>query len=800
MKTFLKITVAKKLKSLSTRTAQLTLLVFAFTFLSTRLLFSQFVPEILREDNLEIRSRTEKVDPAGWLYFKESAHVEPGDLFSALKDYTGLTANDDMVPAKSWTDDYGWSHIRYQQMHKGLKVEGAEYTEHWKDCYLEIAHGKLIENLEIHEIPTLSEDLALGIVLEEINAEEYAWENTDWENAIKEDLEDSSATYFPEGELLVGYVVGIDFVKESYRLSWKFLIRATSPSSLTEVYIDAHTGEILRLKPVGDENGPATILFGYGEQTIDTKPKFLHHILKANDNDRNIHTKYGTGPNGADPNGDNFWWTSNITDGDDDWGTNHQLGTTVHWAVSESWDYFNDVHGRNGYDGEGEQVRVWADSDNATARRFRDLDGREYIEIGTLNGTYMGALDVCGHEFTHGMTANLSGLGGENEPGALNESFSDIFGVLIERRTEGAINDWTTAEDVPVPIGGGTIIRSLADPGAFPAPALGTPADGANFRPAIGLPDTWQGPRWYFGVFDDGGEHINCGVQNRWFNLLSTGGVHNGVDVQPIGIDNCAEITYLNLSTFIQNGSQYADARQGAINAARIIFGACSFEEIQTTNAWSACGVGPLFTGPCLEMQGPEIICVDKFFGATFTAFDIPGSIFTWTFPPQWTAQASGPGNMFLTVTDMGYLPPYFPYTLEVSVTSSNGGTVSIEVTLDECFTVEPPCGSGGIYPLSKMNEVAKINAERVSIRREGAKKTKLFPNPVQSSLTIAFPQSLGDEKNITLINSSGIELRKWVSAEGLFQINVSDMPSGFYYLRVISKDFSEIKSFFKSN
>lgn len=101
MKTFLKITVAKKLKSLSTRTAQLTLLVFAFTFLSTRLLFSQFVPEILREDNLEIRSRTEKVDPAGWLYFKESAHVEPGDLFSALKDYTGLTANDDMVPAKS---------------------------------------------------------------------------------------------------------------------------------------------------------------------------------------------------------------------------------------------------------------------------------------------------------------------------------------------------------------------------------------------------------------------------------------------------------------------------------------------------------------------------------------------------------------------------------------------------------------------------------------------------------------------------------------------------------------------------
>lgn len=155
---------------------------------------------------------------------------------------------------------------------------------------------------------------------------------------------------------------------------------------------------------------------------------------------------------------------------------------------------------------------------------------------------------------------------------------------------------------------------------------------------------------------------------------------------------------------------------------------------------------------------------------------------------------------MFLTVTDMGYLPPYFPYTLEISVTSSNGGTVSMDVTLDECFTVEPPCGSGGIYPLSKMNEVAKINTERVSIREEGANNVKLYPNPVQNLLTIAFSQSLGDEKEITLVNASGVEQRKWLSAEELFQVNVSDIPSGFYYLRVVSTNFSETQSFFKSN
>ncbi len=786
-------------------------IIVIFTLLSNKSVFGQFVPKILQESNEEIRSKTERVDPAGWLYLKRSAKILPGELLTISKDATGLKANDQMQVKKEWSDKYGWSHVRFQQYYKGLKVEGGEWSEHWKDCYIEIAHGKLIEDLEINENPTLSSTKAVNIAMDSIGALEYAWQNEDWEQAIKKDLEDANATYYPEAELLIGHVVGADFIKESYRLTWKFQIRATNPSSLNEVYIDAHTGNILRLKPVGDENGPATLLYGYGTQTIDTKKRWWYHILKANDNGRNIHTKFGSGPDidpfDGDDNDDNFWWTSNITDGNDKWGANHQRGTTVHWTISESWDYFRDVHGRKGYDNDGEQVRIWADSDNATARRFRD-GGREYIEIGTLGGLYLGALDICGHEFTHGMTANLSGLGGANEPGALNESFSDIFGVLIERNTEGALNNWTIAEDAPVNIRGGTIVRSLANPGAFLAPAMGTPANGANFRSALGLPDTWQGPRWYFGAFDDGGEHINCGVQNRWFNLLSVGGNHNGVNIQPIGIDNSADITYYNLSTFIQNGSQYADARQGAINAARTIFGPCSFEEIQTTNAWSACGVGSLFNGPCLSLVGPDLLCYNIIFlfEADYSAYDFPGSSFTWTYPHQWTATVSGSGNKNLNVTNLGPPPPYFPYTVQVSVTSSSGSSRAMEVVIDDCWGA--PCIKGKNMLASfgnqgNQNKISKESLKKVlsnSSENGGVYTIEIYPNPSNEFLSLSFSPSLENIKHISIIDMYGRVLKEWKSNSMSERIDITNIISGLYLIRVESGEVSITKSFIKSD
>ena len=103
--------------------------------------------------------------------------------------------------------------------------------------------------------------------------------------------------------------------------------------------------------------------------------------------------------------------------------------------------------------GNSNEVRIFSGSslgDNAV--RFNQ-GGQEFIEFGTtaglfgVTGTNLATLDVGGHEFTHGVTANEANLVFAGESGALNESFSDIFGTMTERFARGGTFNWTLAED-----------------------------------------------------------------------------------------------------------------------------------------------------------------------------------------------------------------------------------------------------------------------------------------------------------------------------------------------------------------
>ena len=106
--------------------------------------------------------------------------------------------------------------------------------------------------------------------------------------------------------------------------------------------------------------------------------------------------------------------------------------------------------------------------------------------------------DIMGHEFTHGVTQSEAGLIYNNESGALNESFSDIFGEMVESWAEG-ICDYLVGADRGA-------IRSFINPNTY------------------GQPDTYLGTDWYTGTADNGGVHTNSGVQNHWFYLVSEGG------------------------------------------------------------------------------------------------------------------------------------------------------------------------------------------------------------------------------------------------------------------------------------
>jgi bacillolysin len=250
-----------------------------------------------------------------------------------------------MILSKSWDDKYGYFHNRYQHFYKGIKVEGSEFTEHYTKGKVEIAHGKIAEDLNTNVIPTLNENAALDAALDAIGADIYAWQDTDWEAAIKLDANDENATYFPTGKLVITPLQwNNDYTPSNFVLAWTFTIKALSPANTTEIYINAHTGDVIRNQSIARNNGPAETLY-YGTQTIDTEWRgFPHnnHRLKTTNNGRNIHTKSGTFA-------DNFYLTSNETDNDDIWGTNQAGETTAHWVVSQSWDYFLDVHGRGRY-------------------------------------------------------------------------------------------------------------------------------------------------------------------------------------------------------------------------------------------------------------------------------------------------------------------------------------------------------------------------------------------------------------------------------------------------------------------
>ena len=148
------------------------------------------------------------------------------------------------------------------------------------------------------------------------------------------------------------------------------------------------------------------------------------------------------------------------------------------------------------------------------------------------------SLDIVGHEVSHGVTEYSAGLVYSYESGALNESFSDIFGEAIENFATGS-NDWLMGEDIGV--NPGSALRSMADP------------------PIKGDPDTYLGTNWRFDSADNGGVHTNSGVQNKWFYLMAVGeaGVNdNGqsYNVTGIGIDDAEAIAYRNLTVYLTSG------------------------------------------------------------------------------------------------------------------------------------------------------------------------------------------------------------------------------------------------------
>ncbi len=191
-------------------------------------------------------------------------------------------------------------------------------------------------------------------------------------------------------------------------------------------------------------------------------------------------------------------------------------------AVDEAWsgiraalELFDEVYGRTSYDGQGARVLATVhyrtDYDNAfwdgTQLVFGDGDGRIF-------GRLTGPVDVLGHELTHAVTEYSAGLEYAGQPGALNESISDVFGSCLKQRLLGqtaAEADWLIGAGLFLPGVDARGIRDLAAPGtAYDDPVLGRDPQAGHMD---GYVET---------VDDNGGVHLNSGIPNKAFWAAAT--------------------------------------------------------------------------------------------------------------------------------------------------------------------------------------------------------------------------------------------------------------------------------------
>ncbi|WP_267419968.1 MULTISPECIES: M4 family metallopeptidase [unclassified Curtobacterium] len=240
--------------------------------------------------------------------------------------------------------------------------------------------------------------------------------------------------------------------------------------------------------------------------------------------------------------------------------------------------FWLDVFGRVSIDGAGlpldATVHYGQDYDNAywdgSRMVFGDGDGEVFTRF-TI------ALDVIGHELTHGVTQYTADLTYQGQSGALNESVSDVFGSLVAQYTAGqtaAEASWLIGEGLFTPAVHGVALRSMRAPGtAYDDPVLGKDPQPATMAGYVETED------------DAGGVHTNSGIPNHAFYLAATaigGNAWEGAGAVWWDALTSAEVTA---------SIDFAGFARVTVSAADTRFGSGSPQSVAVADAWRMVGV-----------------------------------------------------------------------------------------------------------------------------------------------------------------------------------------------------------------
>ncbi len=590
-----------------------------------------------------------------------------------LRSQLGMDADGGFALGRVLTDSFGQTHARFQQTYRGVKVWGAEVIAHTDVDGGALAPTKALRGgINLNTTPSLSSEEALA-------------------TAVRDLAPTGAFASQPTAELVIYPVEGMghglnlrdakngggDDFEPALRYALAYHISTDLKNGVGETkemqyMVDAHTGAILakwnNLRNA-DAIGTANTQYS-GTRQIHTDSTGSSYQMVDNFRAMHISTynlNHGTGSGTGTiyTDADNTWGDgANYVEGSSTTAANGETAATdAHYGIEVTYDFYKNILGRNGIDNANRatysRVHYSNSYDNAfwsdTCFCMTYGDGRSF--------TTLTALDVAGHEMSHGVCANSAGLNYSGESGGLNESNSDILGNMVELYSNN----------------GGTLPSSVANTdGCWKVgEQLATSPLRYMYKPSLdgGSKDAWSSTLGSLDV------HYSSGPNNRMYFFLSQGASSTSSSnyyssytpsgFTGIGPAKAAQIWYRALTVYLTSTSNYASARTAVINAAKDLYGAGGAEEAAAWNAYAAINVGAAWSG-----------------GTTTTAPSI-------TSQPANQSVAAGTAATF-TVTASGTSPLSYQwrknganisgatsasYTTPATATADNGATFSVVVS-----------------------------------------------------------------------------------------------------------------------
>ncbi|MEW1604220.1 M4 family metallopeptidase [Streptomyces sp. NPDC093808] len=478
----------------------------------------------------------------------------------------GLGAKEKLVVRDVLKDRDGTVHVRYERTYDGLPVLGGDLvvqgdTAGEADKVVKATRAAVKPATTAAKVPAAK-------------AEQQALSAAKAERAEDADVDRAprKVIWAADGKPVVAYETVVGGLQHD-----------GTPQEL-HVVTDATTGEKLYEWQAVHNGTGHTVYSGTVDLTTTRSGSTYSLTDGARGNHRTYNLNRGTSGTGTLFSGSDDVW------GDGSPSNLESAAADAHYGAALTWDYYKNVHGRNGIrgDGVGAYSRVHYGNNYVNAFWSDSCFCMTYGD-GSGNANPLTSIDVAAHEMTHGLTSNTAGLVYSGESGGLNEATSDIFGSTVEfyANNSSDVGDYLIGEEIDIN-GNGTPLRYMDKPSK----------------------DGRSKDSWYSGIGSID-VHYSSGVANHFFYLLAEGSgtktvngvtydspTSDGLPVTGIGRAKAEKIWFRALTTKFTSTTNYAAARTGTLAATGELYGTDSAEYKAVQDAWAAVNVGTRSGGP----------------------------------------------------------------------------------------------------------------------------------------------------------------------------------------------------------